>query len=294
MELTASSGSVTDTRRYSAFGETTESTGTTSFPYQYFGQLGQFCDILTGDYIVRTRSYNPTTSRWLSADPLGFYAQQGNVYCYCVNSPLNASDPLGLFAFMPTEGPEDKPADCKCCCCVENLDVSKGSDIDRVPGIPGERWGKEFTVSIDTLWVEYTKDLDCKLEWWERMTHPLYPERGQDSNKWYDNFSPRSPTFEKWNARKKPCPNQRETVPVTDHPSVPLGGNLKPWTQFMWFVFKVSSASDCPCEIPFVVRYATLELKTRRGVGTDPRPFVVYDQRPDSFPDFPDNVPLSL
>ena len=39
-ELTDENGNVTDTRKYSAFGEATESTGTTEFPYQWGGRWG--------------------------------------------------------------------------------------------------------------------------------------------------------------------------------------------------------------------------------------------------------------
>jgi hypothetical protein len=40
--------------------------------------------------------YDPTTGRWLSEDPLGFSAEDMNLYRYVSNDPTNAVDPSGL------------------------------------------------------------------------------------------------------------------------------------------------------------------------------------------------------
>lgn len=57
--VTNDNGDVTDTRAYSAFGEITESSGTTEFPYQYVGKKGYYWDEDFGNYYVRARCYEP-------------------------------------------------------------------------------------------------------------------------------------------------------------------------------------------------------------------------------------------
>jgi hypothetical protein len=42
--------------------------------------------------------YDPTTGRWLSEDPIGFTAEDMNLYRYVKNDPINATDPSGLQA----------------------------------------------------------------------------------------------------------------------------------------------------------------------------------------------------
>jgi RHS repeat-associated protein len=44
----------------------------------------------------RQRYYDPETGRWLSQDPLGFAAGDGNLYRYLGNNVTNATDPSGL------------------------------------------------------------------------------------------------------------------------------------------------------------------------------------------------------
>ncbi|MEA2572468.1 MAG: hypothetical protein QOI24_4469 [Acidobacteriota bacterium] len=44
---------------------------------------------------ARERWLDPATGSWLSADPMG-YADSSNLYSFCADDPVNASDPLGL------------------------------------------------------------------------------------------------------------------------------------------------------------------------------------------------------
>jgi RHS repeat-associated protein len=89
-ELTDSSGNTTDTRRYSAFGETTESTGSTDFPFKYVGQKGYYRDSLTGQYFARRRPYDATRARWMSQDLPWLRPSDLYIYAYCHNRPLTA------------------------------------------------------------------------------------------------------------------------------------------------------------------------------------------------------------
>jgi RHS repeat-associated protein len=87
-ELTDSSGVVTDTRRYSAFGETTVSTGSTDFPLQFVGQYGYYCDQGTGEIFARRRIYEPAIARWSAMGPIRIHAVGLNTYAYLGNAPL--------------------------------------------------------------------------------------------------------------------------------------------------------------------------------------------------------------
>ncbi len=101
-QLTNSTGQVTDTYEYDAFGNKINSTGTTPNNYLYRGE--QF-DTDLGLYYLRARYYNPATGRFMSRDPLD--AQPRNAdgtpidqrrlhkYLYAGADPVNLEDPRG-------------------------------------------------------------------------------------------------------------------------------------------------------------------------------------------------------
>ena len=94
--LANSSGTITDTYNYDAFGKLANSTGTTANTYLYTGQ--QF-DSVTGLYDLRARYYNPALGRFLSRDTAGLlYGNpiELNRYGYTANNPINGRDPTGL------------------------------------------------------------------------------------------------------------------------------------------------------------------------------------------------------
>ena len=93
--LTNSTGAITDSYSYTAFGELFNQSGTTTNSYLYTGQ--QF-DSLTGLYDLRARYYNPALGRFLSQDtyPVDFWnPMEFNRYTYTGNNPVNLIDPSG-------------------------------------------------------------------------------------------------------------------------------------------------------------------------------------------------------
>ena len=94
-QLTNTSGTVTDSWTYDAYGDTTRVTGTTINPYLYDGQAQDN----TGLYYLRARYYNSADGRLLSQDPL-----VGNdndpismhKYLYAGDDPMDMCDPSGM------------------------------------------------------------------------------------------------------------------------------------------------------------------------------------------------------
>lgn len=97
---------ITDTREYSAFGETTVNTGQTLLAFQYIGKRGYCDDELLQQIQVRRRLYQPRLGRFLSRDPL-FVASppyrlidqdpwSNDSFYYALNNPVVYTDPSGL------------------------------------------------------------------------------------------------------------------------------------------------------------------------------------------------------
>lgn len=92
MNLTDSSGSVTNSYSYSTFGEIVSQTGTAPNLYQFSTKLYNFT---TGLVHFGFRYYDPSVGRFITVDPLGM-VNGPNLYAYCINSPVNFIDPSGL------------------------------------------------------------------------------------------------------------------------------------------------------------------------------------------------------
>jgi RHS repeat-associated protein len=89
-QLTNSTGVVTDSYEYDAFGNEVSSTGETPNNYLYRSELW---DPDFGAYYLRARYYNPLTGRFLSVDPEAGEGQRR--YQYAAADPVNGMDPTG-------------------------------------------------------------------------------------------------------------------------------------------------------------------------------------------------------
>ncbi len=92
-DLTNSSETITDSYLYDAWGNQLTTTGTTTNPFRWTGNVGYYYDTELESYYIRARVYEPTIGRWLSTDPLGFVDGFGLYLAYFIP---NGVDPSGM------------------------------------------------------------------------------------------------------------------------------------------------------------------------------------------------------
>ncbi len=97
-DLTDDGGSVTDTYSYDVFGAVRNHVGSSTNPFQFTGQQ---TDADSGLQYLRARSYDLSTGRFLSQDPVSGVMgapQSQNSYSYGLNNPVSYTDPSGMTA----------------------------------------------------------------------------------------------------------------------------------------------------------------------------------------------------
>jgi RHS repeat-associated protein len=90
--LFGTSGAITHSYQYSAFGEKLKQSEGTHNPLRF---AARELDWQTGLYYVRARWYDPFLGRFLSEDPIGLEGGI-NQYTYAANDPINRRDPTGM------------------------------------------------------------------------------------------------------------------------------------------------------------------------------------------------------
>jgi len=97
MKLIAdSAGNVVKSIEYDSFGNIiSDSNPNFAVP---FGFAGGLHDRHTGLVRFGYRDYDPETGRWTAKDPIGFAGGDTDLYGYCLNDPVNFSDPDGLIS----------------------------------------------------------------------------------------------------------------------------------------------------------------------------------------------------
>jgi RHS repeat-associated protein len=93
VRVTDSAGAPILSREYDPWGTLLQ--GSTAPGYAY---TGREWDPESGLYYYRARYYDSKVGRFISQDPIGFRAGL-NFYAYVGSSPVNYSDPLGLFLY---------------------------------------------------------------------------------------------------------------------------------------------------------------------------------------------------
>jgi RHS repeat-associated protein len=109
-------GQIVNQISYDSFGQITNEThSNVDF---HFGYTGRELDAETGLYYNRARYYDPAVGEFVSEDPIGFAAGDGNLYRYVGNNPLFYLDPTGFCSvgssgepefFGPGFGPDSSP-----------------------------------------------------------------------------------------------------------------------------------------------------------------------------------------
>lgn len=99
VELTNSSGIVSGSYVYSAWGAVVSHTGTANTPLEF---AGAYVDSESGFLYLSARYFDPTTALFITIDPI--VALTKAAYLYVDNNPLNAVDPLGLWDWGLTFG----------------------------------------------------------------------------------------------------------------------------------------------------------------------------------------------
>ncbi|MCA9177979.1 MAG: RHS repeat-associated core domain-containing protein [Planctomycetales bacterium] len=94
-QLTNSTGTVTDTATYTAFGGEVAQSGTTPNPWRYKGAVGYHANASTELLYVRARHLVAALGQWVSPDPLELF-DGANSYAYTDSNPTNRIDPSGL------------------------------------------------------------------------------------------------------------------------------------------------------------------------------------------------------
>jgi RHS repeat-associated protein len=114
--LTDTSGNVVASYAYDAFGNLTGSNESFpngwSNPYRYDGAEGVRYDPETNLYWMSVRAYDPTLGRFISHDPLGRLAAEGQdtqPYVYVGNNPINQTDPSGMLIIGAPKGGGGSP-----------------------------------------------------------------------------------------------------------------------------------------------------------------------------------------
>ncbi|MFC1588407.1 RHS repeat domain-containing protein [Planctomycetota bacterium] len=94
MTLTDSSANVKERYKYEAYGALTVITNDANIGNPYFFTARRY-DPETEKYYYRARYYDPEHGRFLNHDPIGIDSF-GNMYTYCLNDPIDLTDPKGL------------------------------------------------------------------------------------------------------------------------------------------------------------------------------------------------------
>ncbi len=78
---------------YNAFGRMLEKAGDADCRFKYTGKF--YDDVVDLQWNIN-RWYDPKVGRWASEDPIGFEANDGNLYRYVLNASILKTDPSGL------------------------------------------------------------------------------------------------------------------------------------------------------------------------------------------------------
>jgi RHS repeat-associated protein len=97
-DLVDNSGKSINHLSYDSFGNVIFQTNPTVDNHYLF--TGREFDSETGLYYYRARYFNPEIGRFIEEDPIEFASGDTNFYRYVGNSPLDRTDPSGMFSYL--------------------------------------------------------------------------------------------------------------------------------------------------------------------------------------------------
>jgi RHS repeat-associated protein len=108
IQLTSSTGSVTDSYLYDSWGNILLTTGSTVNWLRYVGRIGCYYDADGGIYLLRARHLLPGSGRFMSTESLGLaigrISAGATAYEYVRNNPVAFTDPSGNSATLAVGG----------------------------------------------------------------------------------------------------------------------------------------------------------------------------------------------
>jgi RHS repeat-associated protein len=156
------------------------------------GFQGMFFDSIAGLSHQRERWYSPVLGRWVSVDPIGFDADDVNLYRYAGNGPINSLDPQGTtgITYLPVsieikEGITLRVLAKRTMKELKEVNLGKGNSLRKDPGGDGTDLTNE---SGNTVVAEATIDIKnqgkCNLQFDSFIYFGAdYGERGFISDK---------------------------------------------------------------------------------------------------------------
>jgi RHS repeat-associated protein len=105
-DVVDNTGSVVSHIQYDSFGNIQSQTTPVELRYAY---TGREWDGESGQYYYRARYYDAGVGRFISEDPIGFNAGDGNLTRYVFNSSVNFVDPSGKDVWIETGDPSQVP-----------------------------------------------------------------------------------------------------------------------------------------------------------------------------------------
>jgi RHS repeat-associated protein len=97
--MTEADGHIANRYAYSPFGERLFAQEASLNAFQFVGEFGVMHET-NGLEFMRARYFAPGDGRFMSSDPIRLAGLDENLYRYACNSPTNAVDPNGSFAFV--------------------------------------------------------------------------------------------------------------------------------------------------------------------------------------------------
>jgi RHS repeat-associated protein len=180
---TSSTGAVVWAARYLPFGGIDQVLVDTGVLTQNIRFPGQWFQAETGLHQNGMRDYDPTTGRYLQADPLGL-VDGASVYGYARQSPVRWTDPTGLYVFP--QGCAGGPVTCVGSAVVEMIIV--GAIILNAPDVPDfgksncdddcARLYQDVETRVNRLKKRYYDYLEDKLGLPEEGPYPPGGRRG--------------------------------------------------------------------------------------------------------------------